>query len=264
MRRGAGARATLGLAATAPLVALLAPRSLPRVDLLDPAARTAEITEFGLRALAALLAGYLALVFACLLLATVHLLPASGRALVERWTSRGLAGGLRRCIGLSALAIGVLPLQPLAAHATESAPVLAPDDAGPPRTAAPRLEPRPPATAPTAAPRLEPIRPAPPSPAAPGPEGSQSPVAQPEAEPVIPTPGPLPTPPSRPREITVGDGDSFWTVAERLTSARLGRPAGDGEVLEPWLALIEANRDRLTDPGDPGLLFPGQVLRLPE
>ena len=62
----------------------------------------------------------------------------------------------------------------------------------------------------------------------------------------------------------MGDGDSFWTVAERLTSARLGRPAGDGEVLEPWLALIEANRDRLTDPGDPDLLFPGQVLRLPE
>ena len=118
MRRGAGARATLGLAATAPLGALLAPRSLPRVDLLDPAARTAEITEFGLRALAALLAGYLALVFACLLLATVRLLPASGRALVERWTSRGLAGGLRRCIGLWALAIGVLRLQPPQAPAT--------------------------------------------------------------------------------------------------------------------------------------------------
>ena len=62
----------------------------------------------------------------------------------------------------------------------------------------------------------------------------------------------------------MADGDSFWTVAERLTSARLGRPAGDGEVLEPWLALIEANRDRLTDPGDPYVLFPGPVLRLPE
>ena len=262
MRRGAGARATLGLAATAPLVALLAPRSLPRVDLLDPAARTAEITEFGLRALAALLAGYLALVFACLLLATVRLLPASGRALVERWTNRGLAGGLRRCVGLSALAIGVLPLQPLAAHASESAPVLAPDEAGPPRTAAPRLEPRPPATAPTAAPRLEPVRPTQPPPAAPGPAAPRSPGAEPE--PVVPAPGPPPSPPSRPREVTVADGDSFWTVAERLTSARLGRPAGDGEVLEPWLALIEANRDRLTDPGDPDLLFPGQVLRLPE
>lgn len=262
MRRGAGARATLGLAATAPLVALLAPRSLPRVDLLDPAARTAEITEFGLRALAALLAGYLALVFACLLLATVRLLPASGRALVERWTSRGLAGGLRRCIGLSALAIGVLPLQPLAAHATESAPVLAPDEAGPPRTTAPRLEPRPPATAPTAAPRLEPVRPTQPPPAAPGPAAPRSPVAEPE--PAVLAPGPPPTPPSRPREITVGDGDSFWTVAERLTSDRLGRPASDDEVLEPWLALIEVNRDRLTDPGDPDLLFPGQVLRLPE
>ena len=62
----------------------------------------------------------------------------------------------------------------------------------------------------------------------------------------------------------MGAGDSFWTLAHRLTSARLGRPAGDGEVLEPWLALIAVNRDRLTDPDDPDLLFPGQVLRLPE
>ena len=62
----------------------------------------------------------------------------------------------------------------------------------------------------------------------------------------------------------MADGDSFWTVAERLTSDRLGRPASDDEVLEPWLALIEVNRDRLTDPDDPDLLFPGQVLRLPE
>ncbi len=64
--------------------------------------------------------------------------------------------------------------------------------------------------------------------------------------------------------MTVAPGDSFWTVALRLTSARLGRPASDGEVLEPWLALIDANRDRLTDPEDPDLLLPGQVLRLPD
>ena len=64
--------------------------------------------------------------------------------------------------------------------------------------------------------------------------------------------------------MTVRPGDSFWTIARGVTSTRLGRPAGDGEVLEPWLALIDANRDRLTDPDDPDLLFPGQVLRLPD
>jgi hypothetical protein len=243
VRRAVVGRAGLGLVATVALVALVLPRSLPGVDPLDPAPQAVEATEFGLRALATLLAGYLALVFLGLLLAALRLVPSSVRIFVDRWTTRGLAGGLRRCVGLSALAIGMLPIQPLAAHAAESAPVIVADDADPPATRAPRLAP---------------VRPAAPAPTAPEP-ATTDPLAV-EPEPVGPE-----RPAQRPalRDVTVGPGDSFWSVAERLTSDRLGRPAADSEVLEPWLALIEANRDRLTDPDDPDLLFPGQVLRRP-
>jgi len=207
--------------------------------------------------MATVLAGYLAVVFLGLFLMAVRWLPSSIRASVDRWTTRGLAGGVRRCVGLSALAMGVLPLQPFAAHATEPAPVLAPHDSAPP---------------PSAAPHLVPVTPVGPGPTPPGTPVARPPTAVPEPpapQPPAPEPadsGPLAPAASAPvvRQVTVGPGDSFWTVAERLTSSRLGRPAGDAEVLEPWLALIAANRDRLTDPDDPDLLFPGQVLRLPE
>lgn len=258
MRPGAGSRAALGLLTAAALTVLVAPRTLPVVDRLDPATGAAEVTEFGLRTMATLLAGYLAAVFLGLFLTVVRLLPSSIRAPVDRWTTRGLAGALRRCVGLSALAIGVLPLQPLAAHATEPAPVLAPDDRASPSPTPPRLvpvrptaptSPGPAAEPPTAVPEPPAPEPSAPAPAAPGPPAPASPPAAPG---------------SGGRQVTVRPGDSFWSVAERLTSARLGRPAGDAEVLEPWLALLAANRDRLIDPEDPDLLFPGQVLRLPD
>ncbi len=251
MRSGPTVRAGIGLVAGVVVAVLLVPRSLPRLDLLDPAARSAQITRFGLRTMAALLAGYLALVFLGLLLSALRLLPASARSVVARWTARGIAGGLRRFVGVSALTLGVLPFQPLAAHAAESAPVLAPDE---PARPAPRLEPEPAPSAPSAppptngAPRLEPA-------------AADTVTPEPPAE--SPPPDHHPPSPEPPGMVTALPGDSFWSVAERLTSARLGRPAGDAEVVEPWLALIDANRDRLTDPDDPDLLFPGQVLRLP-
>ena len=153
------------------------------------------------------------------------------------------------------MAVGVLPLQPVAAHAAEPAPVLAPDDA------APRLT--------TTAPRLEPVGPAEPAPTAPDPAEPEPPSLSPPVDPPrAPAATSAETPTSVPASdagrVTVGRGDSFWSVAERLVSAGLGRPASDAEVLGSWLALIDANRDRLTDPDDPDLLFPGQVLRLPD
>ena len=71
--------------------------------------------------------------------------------------------------------------------------------------------------------------------------------------------------PNPPEEllITVGDGDSFWSIAEQLVGYQLGRTPVDDEVIEPWLALIDANLDRLVEPENPDLLHPGQVLRLP-
>ena len=63
--------------------------------------------------------------------------------------------------------------------------------------------------------------------------------------------------------ITVDVEDSFWSIAEQLVRIQLGRTPADDEVLEPWLALIAANRDRLDDPDNPDILHPGLVLRLP-
>lgn len=58
------------------------------------------------------------------------------------------------------------------------------------------------------------------------------------------------------RTWTVAPGESFWSIAERN--------APDGaDVAMYWRTLIDANRDRLADPGNPDLLFPGQELSLP-
>jgi nucleoid-associated protein YgaU len=55
-------------------------------------------------------------------------------------------------------------------------------------------------------------------------------------------------------EVVVRPGDSFWSIAE---------DEAEGDVASYWRALIDANRDRLVDPGNPDLLYPEQVLRLP-
>jgi hypothetical protein len=79
-------------------------------------------------------------------------------------------------------------------------------------------------------------------------------------EPAAPPEAPSTTAPA----ITVAPGDNFWSLAEGIVTVALGRPATGDEVAAAWMALIEANRDRLVDPADPDLLLPGQVLRLPD
>jgi len=102
-------------------------------------------------------------------------------------------------------------------------------------------------TLPAATASAEPARPAPP-------------VLAPAPVPADPAPAP---PAPGPIERTVVAGDSFWRIAEAVVGARLGRPPSDAEVAPYWVDLIDANRDRLVHPGDPDLLLPGQVLRLP-
>jgi nucleoid-associated protein YgaU len=66
-----------------------------------------------------------------------------------------------------------------------------------------------------------------------------------------PVPPPGPAPPPRGTWV-VEPGDHLWSIAERTAP---------GDVVRYWLALVEANRDRLADPD---LVLPGQVLVLPD
>jgi LysM domain len=67
------------------------------------------------------------------------------------------------------------------------------------------------------------------------------------------------TPPS----WTVDAGDSFWSIAVE-TLAEAGETSTDRQVIGYWRRLVEANRGRLLDPGNPDLLVPGQELVLPD
>lgn len=66
-----------------------------------------------------------------------------------------------------------------------------------------------------------------------------------------PVPPPAPAPPPRGTWV-VQPGDHLWSIAER---------SAPGDVVPYWVALVEANRDRLADPD---LVLPGQVLVLPD
>ena len=66
------------------------------------------------------------------------------------------------------------------------------------------------------------------------------------------------------QEHTVSSGEHLWSIAAQVVEGALGRTASDAEVGAYWQVLIEDNRDRLANPDDPDLLFPAQVLRLPD
>jgi nucleoid-associated protein YgaU len=125
-------------------------------------------------------------------------------------------------------------------------PVMAPLDLPAPSLTAsePAAEATPEAT-PTPEPTADPTPAAPPSP-------------EPTAEPVqaAPTPG-------APAEHVTRPGDHFWRIAEAQVAAAVGRPATDAEIAPYWRDLVAANRDRLADPDNPDLVFPGQQFVLP-
>ncbi|HVL02965.1 MAG TPA: hypothetical protein VM386_00875, partial [Acidimicrobiales bacterium] len=64
-------------------------------------------------------------------------------------------------------------------------------------------------------------------------------------------------------EWEVRSGDHLWSVAEHVLEHGGADSTSDAAVAEYWRRLIAANTDRLADPGNPDLLFPGQVLTLP-
>jgi nucleoid-associated protein YgaU len=67
-----------------------------------------------------------------------------------------------------------------------------------------------------------------------------------------------------PRTWTVAPGDHLWSIAARSVATSVGREPSDEEVAPYWRALLELNRHVLADPGNPDLLFSGQVLTLPQ
>lgn len=77
-------------------------------------------------------------------------------------------------------------------------------------------------------------------------------------------PSPTPTSPTGEQsEWEVRPGDHLWSLAVEVLRTAGGDAPSDGEVTTYWRRLIEANRDRLVDPANPDLIFPGQVLVLP-
>ena len=85
--------------------------------------------------------------------------------------------------------------------------------------------------------------------------------------PATPTvrPGEATTEPAAPRASdtwTVEPGDTLWHVAEVTATESLGRPADTAEVARRLDELVALNAERLAVPGDPSLVFPGQVFLL--
>jgi nucleoid-associated protein YgaU len=65
------------------------------------------------------------------------------------------------------------------------------------------------------------------------------------------------------RTWTVAAGEHFWSIATNVLAGTWGRPPADRELTPYWEQLVDANRSRLADPGNPDLLFPGQQLVVP-
>lgn len=71
-----------------------------------------------------------------------------------------------------------------------------------------------------------------------------------------------PTPDEREHEVAAGE--HLWAIAEATVADATGGSPTDTQVHAYWEVLIEDNRDRLADPHNPDLIFPGQRLVLPD
>lgn len=64
-------------------------------------------------------------------------------------------------------------------------------------------------------------------------------------------------------EWEVRPGDHLWSVAEHVLARGGADVTSDGAVAQYWRRLIVANTDRLSDPENFDLIYPGQILTLP-
>ena len=84
------------------------------------------------------------------------------------------------------------------------------------------------------------------------------------AEPRVEAPRPAPAVvPAASDRWTVKPGECFWSIADEVLTARLGRVATDAEIVPYWRRLIEANRHQLAQPDNPDLIYPAQVFVIP-
>ncbi len=60
----------------------------------------------------------------------------------------------------------------------------------------------------------------------------------------------------------VEKGDHFWGIAEKTLAESYGRQPTEDEIRPYWLALMDANRDRMVT-GDADLIMPGQEFEIP-
>ncbi len=84
----------------------------------------------------------------------------------------------------------------------------------------------------------------------------------------VPPPTPVPTAPVAPptptrRVWNVQPGQHFWAIAAATLHDTWGRDTTAAEIAPYWRELIDANRARLRDPGNPNLVYPGQEFDLP-
>lgn len=73
----------------------------------------------------------------------------------------------------------------------------------------------------------------------------------------------VPVPQTGEEHWTAERGDHFWSIAERVLTKAWGRTPTDAEIVQYSDRLITANRNRLADPDNPDLIYPGQTFRVP-
>lgn len=243
-----------------------------------------------LRVLALAGCGYLFVLTAADLVASLL-----GLRLLSRLVHR-LAPAAWRTVVLRPMAVGVLALpavlspaiaaSPVAAQAAaDDAPAGPSDDAGAPpddvvitmswqgdpttsTTAIPSTPTTvvPPTTATTVAPpaSVSPPGAVPAPPAGPRPAPTPAPDDLADHTDAGPVGDPAPTaPPADGGSHRVVAGESFWSIAADEVRAALGRAPSAREVAPYWRELVRANADRLPVAGNPDLIFPGMLLRLP-
>lgn len=76
------------------------------------------------------------------------------------------------------------------------------------------------------------------------------------------TPAAAQSPAASARTHTVQPGEHMWLIAARHLES-MGAPASDSDVAPYWVRMIDANCAVIRS-GDPDLIYPGEVLTLPE